>query len=76
MEELLDMIVTDESPSQISDAIKNMLYTKTAERVDTFRPSVSDSVFDHGETPEIDAEMETDEDETVDTDDEIEQEED
>tara|TARA_B100001063_G_scaffold234650_1_gene252335 strand:+ start:184 stop:414 length:231 start_codon:yes stop_codon:yes gene_type:complete len=76
MEELLDMIVTDESPSQISDAIKNMLYTKTAERVDTFRPSVSDTVFDHGETSEIDAEMETDDDETVDTDDEIEQEED
>jgi len=76
MEELLDMIVTDESPSQISDAIKNMLYTKTAERVDTFRPSVSDTVFDHGETSEIDAEMETDDEETVDTDDEIEQEED
>ena len=76
MEDLLDMIVTDESPSHISDAIKNMLYTKTAERVDTFRPSVSDTVFDHGETSEIDAEMETDDDETVDTDDEIEQEED
>ena len=76
MEELLDMIVTDESPSQISDAIKDMLYAKTAERVDTFRPSVSDSVFDHGETPEIDAEMETDEEETVDIDDEVEEEED
>ena len=37
---------------------------------------MSDSVFDHGETPEIDAEMETDEEETVDIEDEVEQEED
>lgn len=30
MDELLDNIITDDSPSQISDAIKDMLYAKTA----------------------------------------------
>ena len=34
MDELLDMMITDESPSQISDKIKDMLYSKTASRVD------------------------------------------
>ena len=35
MDELLDNIITDDSPSQISDAIKDMLYAKTAERVNS-----------------------------------------
>ena len=38
MEDLLDAIVNDQSPSQISDGIKDMLYSKAAERVDAFRP--------------------------------------
>jgi len=46
MEELLDMIVTDESPSQISDKIKELLFTKSAERIDALRPMVSTTVFD------------------------------
>lgn len=46
MEELLDMIVTDEAPSQISDKIKELLFTKSAERVDSFRPMVATSLFD------------------------------
>ena len=29
----MDMMVSDESPSQISDTIKDMLYSKTAERL-------------------------------------------
>ena len=45
MDDLLDMIVADESPSQISDAIKDILYAKSAERVDTFRPMVSNAMF-------------------------------
>ena len=45
MEELLDMIVADESPSQISDKIKDMLFAKSAEKIDAFRPSVSASLF-------------------------------
>jgi hypothetical protein len=45
MDELLDMIVTDESPSQISDKIKELLFTKSAEKIDAFRPLVASDVF-------------------------------
>jgi len=45
MDELLDNIITDDSPSQISDAIKDMLYAKTAERVNSYRQTASDSLF-------------------------------
>jgi hypothetical protein len=45
MDELMDMIVTDESPSQISDKIKDILFSKSAERIDTFKPVVSSSLF-------------------------------
>ncbi len=45
MDELLDMMITDESPSQISDGIKDMLYSKAAERVDAFRPYAGNALF-------------------------------
>ena len=41
----MDMMVSDESPSQISDTIKDILYAKSAERVDAFRPVVANSLF-------------------------------
>ena len=44
------MIATDESPSQISDKIKDLLFTKSAEKIDAFRPAVAQSMF--GETEE------------------------
>jgi hypothetical protein len=50
MDELMDMIVTDESPSQISDKIKDLLFAKSAERIDAFRPVIANSIF--GETEE------------------------
>ena len=46
----MDMIVTDESPSQISDKIKDLLFAKSAERIDAFRPVIANSIF--GETEE------------------------
>jgi len=49
MEELLDMIVTDESPIQISDKIKELLFAKSAEKIDSFRPSVASNMFDEDE---------------------------
>jgi len=49
MEELLDMIVTDESPSQISDKIKDLLFSKSAERIDAFRPIAANSLFGEDE---------------------------
>ena len=46
----MDMIAADESPSQISDKIKDLLFTKSAEKIDAFRPAVAQSMF--GETEE------------------------
>ena len=45
MDDLLDMIVADESPSQVSDKIKELLFAKSAEKIDTFRPTVAASMF-------------------------------
>ena len=58
----MDMMATDESPSQISDRIKDMLFAKSAERVDKFRPHVASSVFD-GEQPEEEIESELEDEE-------------
>ena len=51
MEELVDLIATDASASDVSDSIKNALMQKAAARIDAFRPEVASSVFD-GEVPE------------------------
>jgi len=56
MDDLLDMIIADESPSQISDAIKDVLYAKSAERVDAFRPLVADSTFSGEDQTEVEDE--------------------
>ena len=60
--ELMDMIIADKSPSQISDRIKDMLFAKSAERVDSYRPEVAKNSFnepaDEPESPE--AEMDGD----------------
>ena len=45
MDDLLDMIIAVESQSQFSDAIKEVLYAKSAERVDAFRPLVANGLF-------------------------------
>ena len=39
MEDLVDLIATDASASDISDKIKERLYAKAAEYVDAARPS-------------------------------------
>ena len=64
MEDLMDMILTDESPSQISDTIKSALFSKSAERVDAFRPDVASTMFaddavEEDEEEEVEAETET-----------------
>lgn len=45
MEELMDMIVADESPSNISDKIKELLFAKSATKIDDFRPVVASAMF-------------------------------
>ena len=54
---LMDMIIADESPSNISDTIKDMLFAKSAEKIDAFRPDVATSTFNP--TPEVETEVET-----------------
>ena len=51
MEELVDLIATDASASDVSDKIKDALMAKAAARIDAFRPDVASTVFD-GEAPE------------------------
>ena len=50
MDDLMDMILSDESPSNISSKIKDILFSKSAERIDNFRPTVSSSMFGEDET--------------------------
>ena len=74
--ELMDMITKNESPSEISDKIKDILFAKSAERVDAYRPNVSSSLFGDQQSEvedevdaetEVDAEAETDVEAEVDT---------
>ena len=52
MDELLDMITIDESPSGISDAIKDALYAKSAEKIGAHKDSVAASLFGSPEDEE------------------------
>ena len=63
----MDMMVDDASASQISDRIKDMLFAKSAEGVDAYRPDAASSLFDHSvedEAPEVEDTV-SDEEEVV-----------
>ena len=45
MDDLMDAIVAGQSPSQVSDAIKDLLYAKSADKVDAMKASIAHSVF-------------------------------
>ena len=64
----MDMIGADESASQITDKIKDLLYTKSAEKVELARPLVASSLFG-------DQEVEVDDEEQIETESELEVEE-
>jgi hypothetical protein len=68
MDDLVDMIVSDGSPSQIADRIKDILFAKSAERVDAAKPYVASSLFgeegtENYEDEDSDNEYEEDEEE-------------
>lgn len=42
----MDLLAKDESSSQISDKIKDILFSKSAERIEAIRPTVAASIFD------------------------------
>tara|TARA_E500000318_G_scaffold76654_1_gene71328 strand:+ start:495 stop:689 length:195 start_codon:yes stop_codon:yes gene_type:complete len=56
MEELMDLLVADESPAQISDKIKDILFAKSAENITAIRPQVAASIFDNSEESEVEEE--------------------
>ena len=46
MDELLDLIASDKSPAEVSDTIKDALYSKAAERINSQKPSIAMQMFD------------------------------
>lgn len=60
MEELMDLLVADESPAQVSDKIKDILFAKSAEKISDLRPQVAASVFDD---PQLETEDDSEESE-------------
>ena len=55
MEDLIDLIATDAAAAEVSDKIKDILYTKSAERLEVAKPLVAHQMFDdpsEGETVE------------------------
>lgn len=57
MENIIDLITRDESPSEISDAIKDVLFSKASEKIDMIRPEISSALFNSvEEIPEVEEE--------------------
>ena len=61
MEEIIDLIATDSAASEVTDKLKDILFTKSAERIETQRPNISASMFDE---PEIETETNVEPEET------------
>lgn len=58
MEDVIDLIATDASASDISDKIKDVLFNKAAGGIENLRPEVAVSMFNHESEVETDAESE------------------
>ncbi len=46
MPNIIDLIAQDTASSKVSQEIKDTLYSKAAEKIETLRKEVSDSMFD------------------------------
>ena len=62
MEDIIDLIATDSAASEVTDKLKDILFTKSAERIESQRPNISASMFDEPET-EVTNEVEPQEEE-------------
>ena len=60
MDELMDMIAKDESPSGISDKIKDTLYAKSAEKIGNHKDTVANSLFGYEPETEDDIHLQKD----------------
>ena len=60
MDNVIDLIATDASASEISDKMKEMMYAKASERIEAIRPTVAQSMFDQpDQVDEPEEEIET-----------------
>jgi hypothetical protein len=67
MEELMDLLVDDDAnASQISDKIKDILFQKSAENIETVRPNVAASIFDDSISKEVEDNTPDEEEEEAD----------
>ena len=62
----MNMMVADDSASQVSDKMKEILYAKSTERVDAYRKDVANSLFGD-QDPEVEDEVETEVDAEAET---------
>ena len=56
----MDMIAKDESPSGISDSIKDALYAKSADKIGAHKDSVANSLFGYEPETEDDVQLQKD----------------
>ena len=54
MEDIINAIATDASASEVSDALKDAIFAKAAEKIDALKPRVANSMFG-----EVESEAET-----------------
>ena len=59
MDELMNLIIADESPSEISDSIKNQVFAKGTARVDALKPAGANAMLGYELESEEDADEET-----------------
>ena len=65
MEDVIDLIATGGSQSDVSDKMKEILYAKAAERIDIARPYVANAMFGQElEIPEVEDQTEVDDEPT------------
>jgi|TARA_B100000073_G_scaffold128577_1_gene105265 hypothetical protein len=53
---IIDMLATDASSSEVSDAIKASLFAKSVEKIDALRPAVANSLLSFDDEVEDDTE--------------------
>ena len=58
MDELMNLMIADESPSEISDSIKTQLMQKATARIDALKPTVANAMLGYEVESEEDVEPE------------------
>ena len=56
MEEIVNLIGSDASALDVSDKIKDILFAKSAEKIENMRPTIGASMFDEPEESDEESE--------------------